>query len=481
MANCKIKISPGSANLNILHCSAPNPTQSQHLRANPHDDLCGICNKIVKDDQKAFICDQCDNWIHIQCSNISVLQYEHYQINHEQELRCKKCRSCGVCDKVIATNHKHLECYLCTKSIHIRCNKFDEKTFKRFKENKEHIFYCIKCMDENIPFQNLTEKELKMTLDGIHIPDDIIIETVFLNRAQTHLTDKINEIIQNFSASDENDKSETDDIKPIDCKYLSIEEFQKEKFNSKKEFSILHLNIHSVEAHIAELNIILNLINYQFDFICISESKVRKNCEPQVDIIIPGYQYPVGTPTESTKGGVLIYVSNGINFKPREDLTIFKEKELESYFIEVIHERSTNSIVGCVYRHPCMDEHIFIEEYMQPLNEKLETESKKVFIAGDFNYNLLNLEHEATANFFEEMMSNYLMPTIILPTKINSKNDTVIDNIFTNQVNPEMKSGNLTVSISDHLPSFLIFPNDNQNHLPKKQNIYVRNLEILTE
>ena len=37
-----------------------------------------------------------------------------------------------------------------------------------------------------------------------------------------------------------------------------------------------------------------------------------------------------------------------------------------------------------------------------------------------------------------------------------------------------MKSGNLTIAISDHLPSFLIVPRDNQNHLPKKQNIYTR-------
>ena len=72
------------------------------------------------------------------------------------------------------------------------------------------------------------------------------------------------------------------------------------------------------------------------------------------------------------------------------------------------------------------------------------------------------------------MMSNFLLPVITLPTKINPKKHTVIDNIFTNQVHPEMKSGNLSISISDHLPSFFISPKDNQNHIPKKQNIYTR-------
>ena len=50
----------------------------------------------------------------------------------------------------------------------------------------------------------------------------------------------------------------------------------------------------------------------------------------------------------------------------------------------------------------------------------------------------------------------------------------MIDNIFTNQFNPDFKCGNLTIGISDHLPSFMICPKNNQNHLPKKHNIYRR-------
>ena len=73
------------------------------------------------------------------------------------------------------------------------------------------------------------------------------------------------------------------------------------------------------------------------------------------------------------------------------------------------------------------------------------------------------------------MTSYLLVPLIIIPTKINTKNDTLIDNIFTNQFNSQTITGNLTVNFSDrHLPSFAIFPKPNQNHLPKKHNIYVR-------
>ena len=123
-----------------------------------------------------------------------------------------------------------------------------------------------------------------------------------------------------------------------------------------------------------------------------------------------------------------------------------------------------------------MDQLNFIDDYIKPLLDKMQAENKKLFLSGDFNFDLLNLENNETSHFFETMMSCQLMPSIILPTKINAKKDTVIDNIFTDQINPDMKSGNLTITISDHLPSFLIMPKDNQNHIPKKQNIYIRDI-----
>ena len=73
------------------------------------------------------------------------------------------------------------------------------------------------------------------------------------------------------------------------------------------------------------------------------------------------------------------------------------------------------------------------------------------------------------------MMSSFQLPVITLPININPKKHTVIDNICPNQVHPEMKPGNLSISVSDHLPSFFILLKDNQNHIPKKRNLYTTN------
>ena len=266
-----------------------------------------------------------------------------------------------------------------------------------------------------------------------------------------------------------------DNIHPVDCKYYTLDSFKNIKIKEDKHSSILHINITSIQYHIEEFRTILQLLNHKFDFICISESKLQVNSVPQVDIGIEGYQTPVGMPTYASKGGALIYIKEGINYKPREDLNIQKPKELESYFIEEINPKGKNNIIGTIYRHPCMNGSEFVDDYMKPLNEKLQNENKKIFIAGDFNFDLSKTSHQDSFDFFENMMANFLMPVITLPTKINPKRHSIIDNIFTNQINPDMKSGNLSIGISDHIPSFLVIPKDNQNHLPKKHNLYTRN------
>ena len=140
--------------------------------------------------------------------------------------------------------------------------------------------------------------------------------------------------------------------------------------------SMLHINISSIQFHISELRIILHNLDHEFDYICISESKLRAGIEPQVDISIEGYQKPESMPTRSTKGGSLIYIKNGINYKPREDLNMHKSKELESFFIEEINTNGKNNIIGTIYRQPCMDGEEFIQDYLKPLHEKIDKENK---------------------------------------------------------------------------------------------------------
>ena len=54
--------------------------------------------------------------------------------------------------------------------------------------------------------------------------------------------------------------------------------------------------------------------------------------------------------------------------------------------------------------------------------------------------------------FLDSLASNSFMPLILQPTSITSHAHTPIDNIFSNVIDPDIVSGNLTAIISDYLP-----------------------------
>ena len=100
-------------------------------------------------------------------------------------------------------------------------------------------------------------------------------------------------------------------------------------------------------------------------------------------------------------------------------------------------------------------------------------EQKSIFFLGNFNVNLLNYnEHNETNEFLDSLASNSFIPLILQPTRITSHSNTLIDNIFSNVIDPDIISGNLTATISDHLPQFSIIPNMFGNVSGNKSNIY---------
>ena len=57
------------------------------------------------------------------------------------------------------------------------------------------------------------------------------------------------------------------------------------------------------------------------------------------------------TPTESTAGGTLLYISKRLSYELRNDLRIYGCGKIESTFIEIICSKSTDMIVDCIYKH----------------------------------------------------------------------------------------------------------------------------------
>ena len=90
------------------------------------------------------------------------------------------------------------------------------------------------------------------------------------------------------------------------------------------------------------------------------------------------------------------------------------------------------------------------------------------WIDGNFlNYNECNKTNE----FLDSLASNSFIPLILEPTRIINHSNTLKD-IFLKVVDPDIISDNLTATISDHLPQFVIIPNTFGNILGNKSDIY---------
>ena len=89
--------------------------------------------------------------------------------------------------------------------------------------------------------------------------------------------------------------------------------------------------------------------------------------------------------------------------------------------------------------------------------KKIKSENKEVFMAGDFNYDLLKFSNsQHIDDFISNMYSHFIQPCILEPTRIVDGNKpSLVDNIFTNAISKNIISGNLLNKISDHMPSFI--------------------------
>ena len=96
-------------------------------------------------------------------------------------------------------------------------------------------------------------------------------------------------------------------------------------------------------------------------------------------------------------------------------------------------------------------------DYLSLVLEKITAENKTIILLGDFNIDLIKCSVNIMSSEFFNLVSSYnLLPYITLPTRITNSSRTLIDNIFTNSTSTKIISGNLTSTVSDHLPQFFI-------------------------
>lgn len=349
---------------------------------------------------------------------------------------------CKICSKDISSCA--VKCSICFSFFHKKCCKQQICNAKDFSN-----WFCFDC--ENLfPFHDIDDDDFTVINSSL----DLSLNLAHIYRESLDFAFKPFDYTE-FSSTDFQQEIDPDnnffnDIK-LNCKY-STESQLKHSISNKNGLSIIHFNCRSLNANFTKIEDCLHEIGKIFDIIAISESWLNSNS------IIPnlqGYECCQQPRINKKGGGVALYIHNHLDFKILNKMTTVIDDALECLSIELIFEKSKNVVVSCIYRQPgtpidvCIDT---LNAFFSPICKR-----KNIYICGDFNINLLNSEtHKGTRDFIDFLYSLGVYPLINKPTRIAFGSATLIDNIFTNNLQNNHFSGLLINDISDHLPIFTV-------------------------
>ena len=234
--------------------------------------------------------------------------------------------------------------------------------------------------------------------------------------------------------------------------YYTINEFNSTftKNSLSQEFSMLHLNVRSLNKNFENLEILLTMLNkFSFSLIAITETWLNSNSPPTFNI--QNYRLLRADRKHGRGGGVAIYLRDDLTYDLRPAIHI---EGVEDLYLEITDSKVKNKIVGVIYRPP----HNVFDSFLHNLDtclEKLAAENKHNYLLGDFNIDL-SVPHDNQSHQLMNTLSSYdLYPHIDKATRITPTTHSLLDNIFSTDINNK-SNGIIYYDISDHLPIFMI-------------------------
>ena len=280
------------------------------------------------------------------------------------------------------------------------------------------------------------------------------------------------EVLRNFGGAAMNDlkhiiqfdESPDEMITFMQSPYYDLETLKTRLKPIKNRFSILSLNIQSLNAKFNNLVAFVSLlddIGFRFSAICLQETWLSSSDDYKM-FDIPGYSLISQGKQCTEHGGLAIYLLNSFTYSVRNFAS--NSTYWEGQILDIFHQNIANKITICnIYRPPkennrnaCIE--IYLNEIL-PLITKIEKENSQSFFLGDYNIDLLKVtERQKYQDHLDQFTGNSYFPAITLPTRFSRHSCTLIDQIFY-KLNADYStnmSGIILSCISDHLPNFII-------------------------
>ena len=235
------------------------------------------------------------------------------------------------------------------------------------------------------------------------------------------------------------------------CSYFSIETFN-DKFDgdSDAKLFIFHHNIRSFRRNYSELAVYLDLLKSKFHVLVLTETWF---CSDGL-LDNEGYKAYHSVRSDRVGGGVSVFVLNSLKSYIIQPLTV-NSGLIETCCVRILNDRDSFLIFG-IYRPPGFVEFDLFIDGLHELVNDFNVSGEIIYMLGDFNVNLMTADSNATL-FVDMMRSLSFLPLIDVPTRVTDSSESLIDNIWTNQLS-SVTTGVLTFDITDHYPIFAVIP-----------------------
>ena len=158
-------------------------------------------------------------------------------------------------------NDKAIHCGICLQWIHYKCNGLSLNDYCLLQSNNE-VWYCKHCVASMFPSSSVDDSEL-YSLMNCRIPSNL------------EFLPSLDVLSKMFGIPYlDNSDIENNMPNPINSKYCYLHDFEKMTLSSNKSyFSLFHVNLNSVDAHLDDLYATLDLLGFPFQVIGDSETR----------------------------------------------------------------------------------------------------------------------------------------------------------------------------------------------------------------
>lgn len=210
-------------------------------------------------------------------------------------------------------------------------------------------------------------------------------------------------------------------------------------------FTILHVNIRSIQKNFVNLELLLASLDIQFSCIVLSETWLSQNSFYN-DYKLDGYNFFNCSRAERTGGGVCVYIASKFWTRERE----VRLARSEAVMLEVFHGSSRLLVLLGVYRAPGGE----LPHFFDDLGASLRDLGNFAILVGDVNIDLNPLNNSYCYQYDDTLTGLGFLNLITSATRICPTKHSIIDHIAVNSLGLNINTCTINSDITDHLPCF---------------------------